>query len=150
LVVCQSKRGRVVAICCRTNVYPLLESIARDTLLTGGFEERETGRFRREVPTEEVAVYANFINRTYLEVGINPLITLLEHHAHKRTAAGIMFEISARYAEKVDGEVWQAGVNVPECQKDGMRHLIAKYPEQRMDFNLVCMGWQGVFLATNS
>lgn len=87
-------------MCCRCQIEPLDESTATAILTLAQFVKQDGGSWIREVPEEEVAVRAHLVNGRYLEISLYPSITHLTHHAHKRQAAGIMFETAWRYAEK--------------------------------------------------
>lgn len=135
-------------MCCRVRVEPLVPDVATAILETGLFQHNDSGVWTRRVDEEGTVVSVNVRPHEHaLVINLNPVVGNWDHHAGKRNAAGIMFEIAARYAEKVNGTVYQTGINVPECKEDspGTHHL-ATYPVTRLDFEKVCAGFQRVFL----
>jgi hypothetical protein len=82
-----------------------------------------------------------------LELNISPAISVFAHHYGKRIAASVYFEIAARYAEKVGGEIVQRatvagckGVHAPP------ELVIARYPAMPMSFERICPGFRAVLL----
>ena len=82
-----------------------------------------------------------------LNISISPSISVYSHHEHKRIAASICFEIAAKYAEKVGGEVIQRGA-VAGCRPIGQSGdlLLARYPVEPLDWEHVCGGFRAVLL----
>jgi hypothetical protein len=102
--------------------------------------------WERAVPEEGTVVNVSLSGET-LELNISPAISVFAHHAGKRLAAGICFEIAAKYAEKVGGQILQRAT-VVGC-KSGERSqelLIANYPGLPMSFDRICTGFQTVLL----
>ena len=136
-------------MCCRVQVEPLDPETAIAILTTAQFVKQEGGSWIRTVLDEEVEVRAHLINDHHLEISLYPSITHLDHHAHKRQAAGIMFETAWRYAEKVMGTVSQTGINVPECMEGGRQHFLGSSPTDPMTFERLCVGFKEVFLSAD-
>lgn len=136
-------------MCCRTSINPLDREIAAAILMVGQFKptawspEAEPVAWERLVPEESSSVVASFVNGS-LDLSLVPAICIYTQHANKRIAASIYFEIAARYAEKVGGEVLQKAT-VPECRPVGGHGLvIARYPSLPLTFENVCRGFQSV------
>lgn len=122
--------------------------IAEATLLVGRFLKAADGGWRRLVEEEQASIAA-YATREGLLLSISPPVSSLAGHANKRIAASVMYEIAARYAEKVDGTIQQEGINVAACQLEGQggaARVLAAYPESRLDFRQLCVGWRSVFL----
>src|SRR5262245_34598460 len=147
-------RGREVAICCRTNVYPLDLHTACAILETGKFtptywlpDRPEIPiTWERRIPEEGTAVTVS-LSDGGLNVSISPSISVYSHHEHKRIAASICFEIAAKYAEKVGGEIIQRGA-VAGCRPIGQSGdlLLARYPAEPLNWEHVCGGFRAVLL----
>ena len=139
-------------MCCRVSVSPLVTEIAIPILTLGQFHETQSGtRWDRQVPDEGCNVWVQLLTgQGRMEIGLEPSINNWAGHHDKRNAAGIMFEIAARYAEKVGGTVEQTGINVLECKDSPniSKRFLGKYPEGRMEFSRCCPGFQEVFLGT--
>ena len=140
-------------MCCRTRIFPLDKDFAKDILRIGLFlPESETAiepTWVRLFPEEGSLVRASFASSGddgSLTLNILPAISAMWHHDSKRSAAGCMFEIAAKYAEKVGGTVVQHA-NVIGCQLDGSSaRVLAQYPLRHLDFTAICPGFQTVFL----
>ena len=157
-MLCRARAGspdwREVAICCRTNVYPLDLHTACAVLEIGQFtptywlpdEPRMPITWERRIPEEGTAVTVS-LSDGGLNVSISPSISVYSHHQHKRIAASICFEIAAKYAEKVGGEVIQRGA-VAGCRPLGQSGdlLLARYPLEPLDWQHVCGGFRAVLL----
>lgn len=136
-------------MCCKMSVMPLIPKVAIAILTTGEFKPTHydaykgmnTG-FRRRVDEENTFVNAQFVGET-LELSISPAISQHEHHLFKRTTGGIYFEIAARYAEKVNGQIMQRS-RVVTCGSGDL--VVAEYPRLPLLFTNVCRGFQEVFL----
>lgn len=79
-----------------------------------------------------------------------PSISTYSQHSGKRIAASVMFEILARYSEKVGGEVIQRGT-VAGCRPSGVATgdiIIADYPRLPLLWPHVCAGFQSVLLGS--
>lgn len=143
-------------MCCRLSVFPLVPEVARDILLIGLFKPvywhplhpDVAINYERAVPEESCVVNAN-ITGDSLELNISPAISAYAHHAGKRVTASIYFEIAAKYAEKVGGEIIQRA-NVVGCkQGDDLSGLVlARYPSQPMMWEKICSGFRAVLLGT--
>lgn len=133
-------------MCCRTLVRPLDKAIAQAILVTGLFESDGYDHWRRKIPEEEATVTATFSDDGLL-LSISPPVSSMEGHHHKRIAASVSYEIAARYAEKVDGEISQIAINVPACMTEGtQKRTLASYPSSRLDFGQLCQGFREVFV----
>lgn len=147
-------------MCCQIGVTPLDIPLAVDLLTTGMFLpttannglaiphywQRELGldddgrMMRVRVTLEESPTGGR------MALYIEPSITAYDQHIHRRIPASCALELAARYAEKAGGTV-QEMANVAGCAVDGVRvHTIAAYPSQRMDYALLCNGYQEAFL----
>jgi hypothetical protein len=142
-------------MCCKTSIHPLDQKLAATILTIGQFipasmssTDLEVPRFwKREVPEEQATVTVA-LTGDCMEVSIAPSISTFDHHMGKRITAGIYFEIAARYAEKVGGEIIQRATVVgckDSSQANGL--LVARYPSMPMSFEHVCAGFQQVFLS---
>jgi hypothetical protein len=138
-------------MCCRLSVEPLDKLIAARILTIGQFQpiyfrpgEPIATNWRREIPEEgcivEVSLGESF------GVNISPAISAYAHHFGKRIAAGVYFEIAAKYAERVGGRIFQRATVIGCKPEDGSELLIAHYPDQPLLFEKVCSGFQEVFL----
>lgn len=132
-------------MCCKTSVSPLIKELAETVLAVGLFTKNAGSGWSREIPEENTRVSA-YLSGDALELSLTPSVSSMEGHHHKRIAAGVMYEIAARYAERVDGQIKQTGINVAECMAEGIpARVIAQYPEKRLDFDRLCPGWRDVF-----
>jgi hypothetical protein len=141
-------------VCCRTVVRPLNPELVRATLTIGQFKpvyfapDRPdlATRWEREVPEEGATVTAHVVNDG-IELSISPAISHYDHHMGKRLAAGIYFEIAARYADKVNGTVVQrATVEGCTSGQNTKELLLASYPTMPLSFDRVCNGFQASIL----
>jgi hypothetical protein len=135
-------------------VRPLDLQLAKATLTIGQFTPVYFApdnpdfamRWERAVPEEATLVTVHVI-RDALELSLSPAISSFHHHLGKRIAAGIYFEIAARYAEKVGGTVIQRatveGCTMGEASKE---LLLASYPEMPLSFERICAGFQETIL----
>ena len=135
-------------MCCRTEIFPLDPKLAAMILQIGRFKQVGETVWEREVLEEGTTVTATlFEANNCLTLNITPAISVMAHHAGKRNTAGIYFEIAAKYAEKVGGEVFQranvSGCAVPNNHK-GL--LLASYPSLPMSYDRICNGFQQIFL----
>jgi hypothetical protein len=80
------------------------------------------------------------------DLTISPSISSFDHHMGKRITAGVYFEIGARYAEKVGGEIVQRATVVGCKTVDGSGLIIARYPSMPLAFDRICQGFQSVLL----
>lgn len=86
-----------------------------------------------------------------MELNISPAISVFAHHHGKRLAAGVYFEIAAKYAEKVGGEIIQRATVVGCKSGDHPQELIiASYPHLPMNFERICAGFRSVLLEAQS
>ena len=105
--------------------------------------------WERVISEEGTAVNASISDQS-LDLNISPAISVFDHHMGKRLAAGVYFEIAAKYAEKVGGSIIQRAT-VVGC-KDGnhpQELLVADYPGLPMSFERVCAGFRAVLLGGN-
>ena len=141
-------------MCCRLVVTPLDPQLAASVLIIGRFEPvywlpgaDYAVRWERQVPEEGAVVTASLTGEA-LELSIAPAISIFAHHAGKRISAGIYFEIAAKYAEKVGGEITQRAT-VDRCRDNNATTgelLLARYPELPLSFERVCAGFRSVIL----
>ena len=136
-------------MCCRLEVEPLDLILAQAILIEGQFRPSVNALtpqlWSRAV--DDMHVMA-LLNGPFFVVSLLPTVGSWNAHADKRIAASVMFEIASKYAEKVNGGIWQCS-NVMECRNNGRndRCLIASYPERHLEWKNVCPGFQAVFLA---
>ncbi len=77
---------------------------------------------------------------------LGPAISTPEQHSLHRISGAVMFELAWRYAEKVDGEVWQLAT-IGGCKptpNDAALYL-ARFPEEHFSWDKVCPGFAAVF-----
>lgn len=143
-------------MCCKTSVYPLNPELAATILTVGQFvpspmaasDGMKVPRFwKREIPEERATVTVSLAGGSF-EATIAPSISNFDHHLGKRITAGVYFEIAAKYAEKVNGEIVQRAT-VVGCKDtaQGTGLVLARYPSMPMNFDRVCAGFQQVLLA---
>jgi hypothetical protein len=144
----------VITICCRTSVYPLETSLAATILTIGQFSPKPASAEEAGIPLswqryveEEDAIVSVSLAGGVFDISISPSISAYEHHLGKRITAGVYFEISARYAEKVGGEILQRAT-VIGCKESASSAglVIARYPSMPMTFDRICHGFQAVLL----
>src|SRR5262249_32959910 len=81
-----------------------------------------------------------------LRLELSPAVSHYDHHAAKRIASGIYFEIAAKYAERVGGTITQLS-NVVGCVEGGVaEHVLAHYPYMPMMWERVCPGFRETIL----
>jgi hypothetical protein len=102
--------------------------------------------WERRFPEEGSLVTVSLTDQA-LCLSISPPISIYAHHIGKRVAASVLFEIAAKYAEKVGGEVVQRGV-VSGCKVMGQPGdvVLAHYPSDPLMFDHICPGFQAVIL----
>jgi hypothetical protein len=104
--------------------------------------------WERVIAEEGTTVTASLTGDS-LELNLAPAISVYSHHHGKRLAAGVYFEIAARYAEKVGGEVVQRAT-VVGCKEGNLpvpqQLVLARYPQLPMSFERVCPGFRELFL----
>ena len=141
-------------MCCRMVVRPLNPELLRATLTIGQFQPAHFGpestematRWERQIPEEGATVTVHVVNDG-IEISISPAISHYEHHMGKRLAAGVYFEIAARYAEKVGGTVVQrATVEGCTTGPESKELLLASYPAMPLRFDRICDGFQAAIL----
>jgi hypothetical protein len=98
---------------------------------------------------EEGTVVNACLSMDSLELNISPAISIYDHHQGKRLAASVYFEIAAKYAEKVGGEIVQRAT-VAGCKEGEQPQelVLARYPELPMNFDRVCPGFRSVLLGS--
>jgi hypothetical protein len=102
--------------------------------------------WERAIPEEGTVVNASLSNGS-LELNISPAISVYAHHHGKRLAASVYFEIAAKYAEKVGGEIIQRATVVGCKSGDHPQELVlASYPHLPMNFERICPGFRSVLL----
>ena len=139
----------VVKICCRLIISPLDKVIAETVLRVGMFtpEPNYPGSWIRVIKEEGTSVWASF-DEASLILRLEPTISVYSHHAGKRVAAGVYFEIAAKYAEKVNGTIIQLA-NVAGCKNEGAgvaTLLLAQYPSLPLQWESICNGFREVLL----
>jgi hypothetical protein len=134
-------------MCCKLTVSPLVPHVAEAILQIGQFKPADPATaWERHIPEEGCQVRAS-LDFGGLSLNIYPTISTFEAHLGKRIAAGVFFEIAAKYAEKVGGEIVQLST-VTGCRVEAgsAQLLVARYPDVPMSFDRVCAGFQAVFL----
>jgi hypothetical protein len=96
---------------------------------------------------EEGTVVNASLSEDSLELNLSPAISVFAHHHGKRLAASIYFEIAAKYAEKVGGEVIQRAT-VVGCKsgEHPQELLIARYPLLPLSYDRICPGFREVLI----
>ncbi len=141
-------------MCCRTSIQPLDLQTAIAILKVGLFRPVYwlptnpdlAVNWQRVIPEEGTTVNASLANGA-LELNLSPAVSIFAHHHGKRITASVYFEIAAKYAEKVDGEIRQRAT-VAGC-KDGEHAqdlLLGHYPELPLSFERICAGFRAVLL----
>jgi len=102
--------------------------------------------WERSIPEEGTTVTVSLAADAF-DLSISPPISAFAHHLGKRITAGVYFEIAAKYAEKVGGEILQRAT-VIGCKpaEQGPALLVARYPSMPMCFERVCPGFQTVLM----
>ena len=143
-----------VEICCRTTITPYDYEVAKAILSVGQFTPTDFDpsnpeyikSWTRLIPEEGAAVHA-YQGAGCLELTIKPSISAHEHHLDKVRTAGVYFEIAARYAEKVDGEIVQRATVKSCLDNGGNNRVLANYAAgERLDFEKVCNGFKVAML----
>lgn len=141
-------------ICCRTSVHPLDLPTAIAVLSVGLFkpvywlpsDPTTAVNWERAIPEEGTVVSASLANDA-LELNISPAVSVYAHHYGKRLAASVYFEIAAKYAEKVGGEIIQRATVVGCKSGDHPQELLlARYPGLPLSFERICPGFREVLL----
>jgi hypothetical protein len=102
--------------------------------------------WERAIPEEGTVVNASISDQS-LELNILPAISVFAHHHGKRIAASVYFEIAAKYAEKVGGEIIQRATVIGCKTGDHAQELLlAHYPVLPMNFEKICPGFREVLL----
>ena len=136
-------------MCCRLTVAPLDPEVAAAILALGLFSPTTgmANTWQRAIDEERTVVRAILQPESNsLRLELSPAVSHYEHHAAKRTASGVYFEIAAKYAERVDGRITQLS-NVVGCVESGIaEHILADYPEIPMLWERVCPGFRETIL----
>ena len=102
--------------------------------------------WERVIAEEGTVVNASLTDGS-LELNISPAISVFAHHTGKRLAASVYFEIAAKYAEKVDGEIIQRATVVGCKSGEHPQELVlARYPLLPMSFERICPGFRALLL----
>lgn len=120
--------------------------LAETILAIGLFKKLHDFEWYRELPEEGTTVNANLIT-DHLTLTISPAVSTFMGHLNKRHAAGVVFEIAAKYAERVQGTIIEHA-NVVGCKPslEVSERLLAVYPDTHLDFLQLCPGWQATFM----
>ena len=135
-------------MCCSLTITPLDQEIAVQILRTGLFtpDPEEPGVWRRDILEEGGSVkvsFQSYSNR--IRISQQPSIGVYSAHS-RRITTGVYFEIAAKYAEQVDGEIvqWQT---VEGCNEGQMGpRKIANYPLEPLTYDRVCNGFKELLL----
>jgi hypothetical protein len=140
-------------MCCRTSVYPLETSLAASILRIGHFMPRPGCQEEGGLPLvwvrpieEEGTVVTVSLSSGVFDLTISPSISSFDHHLGKRITAGVYFEIGAKYAEKVGGEIVQRATVIGCKSSEDSGLVVARYPSMPMSFERICHGFQSVLL----
>lgn len=135
-------------MCCKLTISNLDPDLAEAMLAIGLFLPLDKPlTWRRDLPEEGTSVFASFV-LDQLQLQIQPAISNIDHHAEKRIAASVYFEMAAKFAEKVGGTITQRA-QVAGCRIEGSTNadlIVARYPDQPLMFDHVCPGFQAVIL----
>lgn len=137
-------------MCCRVTIEPLDKPTALAILAIGQFANDSAilgdDYWHRDILSEGTTVKAD-ISGDQFTLALSPTVSSMDGHEHKREAASVMFEIAARYAEKVNGVIRQTSINVSECMTENMgSRTLAVYPSTRFDFKMLCAGFRKAFM----
>jgi len=140
-------------MCCKTSVYPLETSLAASILRIGRFTPRPGCQEQDGLPLtwvrhieEEGTVVTVSLSSGVFDLTISPSISSFDHHLGKRITAGVYFEIGAKYAEKVAGEIVQRATVVGCKSSETSGLVLARYPSMPLSFDRICHGFQSVLL----
>lgn len=148
-------------MCCKTEVIPSVlppgvdwKKLCTAVAYVAGFEKAEMaaiGDFRRDIDSDtpgeqDTRIYMK-IEPDKLVLRMFPQINSTEGHHHKHTAAGLVYEVAARTAEKCNGTIMQFAT-VADCIARGAPadHVIAHYPDHPLRFEDACPGFQDAIL----
>ena len=141
-------------MCCRTSIQPLDLDTAVAILTVGQFKPVYwlpsnpdlAVNWQRVIPEEGTTVNASLANGA-LELNLSPAVSIFAHHLGKRITASVYFEIAAKYAEKVAGQIVQRAT-VAGCKEGDQAQdlLLARYPDLPLSFERVCAGFRAVLL----
>ena len=140
-------------MCCRTVVNPLDIKTALAVLEIGMFKPSYTAAgsefptlWERRIDEEGNRVTVSLAGQSF-EINITPSISTFDQHLGKRITAGVYFEIAAKYAEKVGGEILQRAtvLGCKEAHQEATL-LIASYPSKPMMYDRICKGFQQVLM----
>lgn len=112
------------------------------------FKSDGAGFWHRVLKEEGTSVRAwlNEKDNTF-ELSVLPSVASHDHHMQKRQAAGVYFEIAAKYGEQVNGTVIQkALVDTCKVAAGASDYVAAHYPEYPLMWSHVCPGWRDTFL----
>lgn len=101
--------------------------------------------WERKLEDEGTSVTASIVEGR-VSFSIYPSISMYAQHRDKRLAASVLFEVAARYAQHVNGEVVQRGL-VGGCRPSGTATgdvVIARYPHVHLEHAAICTGFQAV------
>lgn len=140
-------------MCCRTHVQPIHIPTALAILEIGMFKptyKAESSDFptlwERRIDEENSRVTVSLAGQSF-EINITPSISAYEQHAGKRITAGVYFEIAAKYAEKVGGEIIQrATVMGCRLENEDSALLLASYPSIPLMYDRICNGFKAVLI----
>jgi hypothetical protein len=128
-------------VCCKSETTPLIPDVAETILAIGQFVPNDEGTaFYRDVGESRVTAY---LTGDKLTLSITPAVSIDSHHEGKREAASVYFEIAARYAQRVNGQIKQCST-IQTCGQERER-VIAQYPELPLAFSSVCPGFRRTF-----
>jgi hypothetical protein len=139
-------------MCCRISIQPAENAIALSILEIGSFRPvlwlpgRDYAvNWEREISEEGTVVSASLADAS-LELSISPSVNSFDHHHGKLAAAGVLFEIGAKYAERVSGEITQRAL-ISGCKEHNAEKLIvAHYPYVPLSFQAICPGFQALIV----
>jgi hypothetical protein len=140
-------------VCCQLRIKPNLtegvKEIAAAVFHTGQFNpwpQEPSWPWVRHLPEEGTHVLAK-LEGDHVVINLRPGIHSMLDHRTRRLAGAVAFEIAWRFAEKVNGELWQvatvSGCRVSEA--DSTLYL-ARFPEERFQWENVCPGFKAVIL----
>jgi len=131
-------------LCCLITVKPLDKVIAETILRVGQFTLSKEGGWLFEREVEEKAWVLAGFEGDHLKLTLRPGVHTMADHLPRRLMAAVMFEIAARYAEKVGGVISQHS-NIGECRTEhGQDAVIAHIPVRPFRLEDVCLGFREV------
>ena len=130
-------------MCCKTSLNaapPTFEA----QLAIGLFIPAGLNTWIRKLDDDAKIIVEHDKTKGIIEIHIFPTITAPAHHASRRIAASVMFEIAAKIAEKGNCDIYHHA-NIAGCYREG-NHPLASYPYHPFEWTNLCPGFVAVFM----